>query len=335
MIEFDDHDGCERFWDAVRVGDKWTEQVRSIEVEKHAGVRVMGVQRNPPNWGLDRIDQIALPLNGLYQYPENGGRNIDIYIVDTGINIYHEDFGGRASWGTSTSTTSTANYDDNGHGSHVAGIAAGTTYGCSKYATLIAVKSLGADGSGPFTDVIDGLSWVGNTASASGRDSIINLSIQGDDSTTFNDALTGVIGLGIHVVAAAGNAGDDACAYSPPSITRTTSVIAVGATDNTDTVPNFSNYGACVSLVAPGVNIVSVRAASFDGSISMTGTSMASPHVAGTLANLLSSNNTDVPRDPAGLKRYILSGASIATGVANVTRGRPDGVLHIDGALDT
>ncbi|KAI8816628.1 peptidase S8/S53 domain-containing protein [Fimicolochytrium jonesii] len=228
-----------------------------VEVDYHGAVNAVATQENPP-WGLDRIDQKTLPLNNEYTYLDTAGDGVDIYVVDTGININHTEFEGRAVWGVTVRTDGAPDYDDNGHGSHVAGIAGGKTYGAAKAVKLIAVKALDGNGAGPFSELIDGLQWVARTAPGTGRPSVVNLSIQGAVSQALNQACTGLITLGIHVISATGNSGEDACGYSPAVIAPQTAIISVGAVDDTDAVPPFSNYGACVSLLGPGVNILSV-----------------------------------------------------------------------------
>ncbi|KAJ3162262.1 hypothetical protein HDU88_006746 [Geranomyces variabilis] len=342
-LQFNARDECERFWEKTTAEQaKFPDEWMHVQVDSQAAVR--GFQAHP-TWNLDRIDQKRLPLDGGYTYPDSAGKGVDIYIVDTGININHTEFEGRAKWGITTSSTDTARIDDHGHGSHVAGIAGGKTYGASKLSTLIAVKALASNGSGPYSDVIDGLSWVARAVSRSGRPSIVNLSVEGEISPTFNAALSGMLDLDIHVVCAAGNSGEDACLSSPAALTAQKAVISVGALDKNDNMPRFSNYGRCVSLTAPGVQVLSVLYTSDTGTVTMSGTSMAAPHVTGVIANLLSTNPTDdgsgadasasvdengtaIPRDPAGMKQYLVQYAGVADGnVVNSTRGALAGVL--------
>ncbi|TPX54949.1 hypothetical protein PhCBS80983_g05670 [Powellomyces hirtus] len=324
---------CEAFWEMTAGVDarkgkgdfELTLPKGWMHVQVDCMAAIGAVQTDPP-WNLDRIDQRDLPLDGSYTYPDPAGAGVDIYVVDTGININHTEFEGRARWGTTTRSDNPVDYDDNGHGSHVAGIASGKTYGASKAATLIAVKALGEEGLGPYSDVIDALVWIGRVAPRTGRPSIVNLSIEGEDSATLNAAVLALLSLSIHVVCATGNSGQNACEVSPSAMTRTNAVVSVGAMDSGDVVANFSNFGPCVTLLAPGVNIRSVLGSSNDDTILMSGTSMAAPH--GTIANFLSLNgvlgdsnatNATVPSDPAGMKEYLV--AYTGSAVADVVNG--------------
>ncbi|TPX65674.1 hypothetical protein SpCBS45565_g05030 [Spizellomyces sp. 'palustris'] len=329
-VKFPNKSQCVRFWTAYDAGF-FGEAVAHVERDTTQRVDIQEVQVNPP-WGLDRIDQRAYPLDGRYQsYPDSGGEGVDIYIVDTGININHEDFEGRAVWGTTTRSDNASDFDDNGHGSHVAGIAGSKTYGVAKKARLIAVKALDADGHGPYSELIEGLQWVARNAPQTGNKSIVNLSIQGEVSQALNGAVTGLLDLGIHVVSASGNRGQDACGFSPAAITTNTSAISVGAVDDSDTEPGFSNYGDCVSIMGPGVRILSVNADSNNETRVMSGTSMAAPHVSGVLAILLAgaAAGNGIPTDPAGLKKYVLSHVTKDVTASDGTAKENTGVVYI------
>ncbi|KAI8810654.1 alkaline serine protease [Cladochytrium replicatum] len=199
--------------------------VQTVEEDAHASLAA--VQTNPP-WGLDRVDQKRLPLDRLF-HPRSVLREIDVYIVDTGIRIDHADFEGRAVWGVTTRTGS-PDMDDNGHGSHVAGIVGGRFAGVSKSSNLIAIKALDEEGRGPYSELIAGLQWVADRVSQQpSRPAVVNLSVQGRESDILQSAIKALSNLGVHVVAAAGNKGQPSCNFSPASTTPNTPLISVGA----------------------------------------------------------------------------------------------------------
>ncbi|CDO71600.1 hypothetical protein BN946_scf184911.g70 [Trametes cinnabarina] len=275
-------------------------------------------QTNAP-WGLQRISQTAKlssqntnALTYTYTYDSSAGSGVDIYIVDTGIYTAHSEFGGRARWGATFGGY--ANADGNGHGTHVSGTAAGTTYGVAKKANLIAVKVLSDQGSGSVSDIVSGLNWVSQQAAASGRPSIASLSLGGSASTALDNAVTSLTRNGIHVTVAAGNDGTDAGSTSPA---RATAVVTVGASTIADARASFSNYGSVVDIFAPGQNVISswigsttVSVAPFPPQLTsqltfpphaiqatnnISGTSMATPHVAGLIATIISRDGNDTP----------------------------------------
>jgi subtilisin family serine protease len=252
-------------------------------VEADARVHLSGRQVNPPSWGLDRVDQRNLPLNAKYRYVSTAGSGVDAYIIDTGIRFSHVDFGGRATSGIDEVDGGTAD-DCNGHGTHVSGTVGGSTYGVAKSVSLIAVRVLDCGGSGTWEGVIAGVDWV--TANHSGP-SVANMSIQGGKVQSVNDAITNSINSGVVYAVAAANFSDDACLYSPAS---TPLAITVGATTITDSRASFSNYGTCLDIFAPGENITSDWSSSDTATNTISGTSMASPHVAGVAALYLSKH---------------------------------------------
>ena len=231
-----------------------------------------------PTWGLDRIDQRYRPLDYSYTYPRTG-TGVNLYILDTGIRFTHSEFGGRAVAGYDAFGGNAS--DCNGHGTHVAATAGGSTYGVAKSVNLISVRVLGCSNSGNTSDVIAGVDWV--TANQV-YPSVTNMSLSGPANTALDAAVQNSINSGVTYVIAAGNNNANACNYSP---SRVTDAIIVGNTDNTDTRNSTSNKGACLDLFAPGTNITSASYGSDTGTATMTGTSMAAPHVAGVAAMIL------------------------------------------------
>lgn len=238
-------------------------------------------------WGLDRIDQRNLPLNNRYKMPRSGGAGVKAYIVDTGINLSHREFGGRAIWGGNF-TSDGKDEDCQGHGTHVAATVGGKTYGVAKNATLVSVKVLKCDGKGSPIGILNALDWIARQPHSK---SVINMSLGPQErrvSKALDSTIEQLTAQGISVIVAAGNKNDDACYYSP---SRGTAAIAVAASDKNDTRAYFSNYGSCVDVFAPGVSIDSAWIGSDTASKNLNGTSMASPHVTGVAALYMSEAN--------------------------------------------
>jgi subtilisin family serine protease len=248
-------------------------------------------------WGLDRIDQRNLPLDGNYTYNTTAS-NVHAYIVDTGILTSHTQFGGRASVGVDEIGDGHNGIDCNGHGTHVAGTVGGSTYGVAKGVSLVAVRVLDCSGSGTNSGVIAGVNWVAQNAI---KPAVANMSLGGGASQALDDAVTGAVNAGVVFCVAAGN-GDslgnpqDACTTSPA---RAAAAITVSATDSTDTKASWANYGTCVDIFAPGVNITSSWYSSTTATNTISGTSMATPHVAGASALYLAGNTTATPASVA------------------------------------
>lgn len=272
--------------------------------------------QNNATWGLDRIDQANLPLNGTYSYTSTGS-GVRAYIIDTGIRTSHNDFGGRASFGVNYAGGS--NSDCNGHGTHVAGTVGGTTWGVAKAVRLIAVKVLNCSGSGTTTGVVSGINWVAANAI---KPAVANMSLGGGASTSIDNAVQNAINAGITFVVAAGNSNANACNYSPA---RAANAITVGATTSTDARASYSNYGTCVDIFAPGSSITSAWRTSNSATNTISGTSMASPHVAGAVARYLQGNPT---ASPSTVTSAIINAATLNK-VTNAGAGSPNRLLYV------
>jgi subtilisin family serine protease len=249
--------------------------------------RVKAVQVG--SWGLDRVDQRDLPLNNTYTYNQTGA-GVTVYVIDTGIETSHWDFGGRASVGYDAYGGN--GQDCNGHGTHVAGTVGGASYGVAKGVGLVSVRVLDCNGSGTWSGVIAGIDWVRYYRSGP---AVANLSLGGGAYQAADDAIANLVASGVTVAVAAGNNGDNACYYSPA---RAASALTVGATDQYDQQTYYSNWGGCVDLYAPGDGITSAWL--YGGTNTIPGTSMASPHVAGAAALYLQTNPSASPATVGG-----------------------------------
>jgi len=254
---------------------------RSIEQDETIQISQSCTTQPDATWGLNRVSERAVELDGNYLYDADGAL-VDSYIIDTGILVSHSEFaGGRAIWGA-TFTGDNNNNDCNGHGTHVAGTVGGTLYGMAKKTTLIAVKVLNCQGSGSYEGVMAGVQWTAQEAQRRNRPSTANMSLGGGRHAGLNAAVDAAVDTGVSFAVAAGNNNGDACNTSPASASK---VICVGSTDVTGTVvqqdvrSSFSNYGICTHIFAPGSLITSAWS---DGGIrTISGTSMAAPHVCG------------------------------------------------------
>lgn len=265
-------------------------------------------------WGLDRIDQSDLPLNGTYNY-DTTASNVYAYVIDTGIYFPHNEFGGRALLGYDAMNDGRNGVDCNGHGTHVAGTIGGSVYGVAKGVNLYAVRVLDCSGSGTTSSVIAGIDWV--TANHKSP-AVANMSLGGAASAALDNAVRNSIASGVIYAVAAGNSNADACASSP---SRVTEAIIVGASSSTDARASFSNYGSCVDLFAPGVNITSAWYTGTNATAVLSGTSMATPHTAGAAALYLAQNPAKAPADvEAAVKANTVSGrlSAIGTGSPNL-----------------
>ncbi|RDB21875.1 Cuticle-degrading protease [Hypsizygus marmoreus] len=289
-------------------------------------MHTMVTQTNAP-WGLARLssssrlsNQDTSALTYSYTYDAAAGSGVDIFIVglsptDTGVFTTHSQFGGRARWGATFGGYASA--DGNGHGTHCAGTAAGSQFGVAKSANIVAVKVLSDGGSGSVADIVSGLNFVASSAASSGRPTIVSMSLGGGASTALDNAVTSLTNAGIHVAVAAGNSNTNAASTSPA---RAPSAVTVGASTIADARASFSNYGAVVDVFAPGQNVISSWIGSTTATNNISGTSMATPHVAGLIAYLISTRGNTSPAAMSTLLKSL--------SLKGVLSGIPSGTLN-------
>ena len=281
------------------------------------GVMSISATQTSATWGIDRIDQRDLPLNQTYTY-DTTASGVHAYVLDTGLLGTHSQFTNRVGNGWSAISDGRGTTDCNGHGTHVAGTLGGSTYGVAKGVTLHPVRVLGCDGTGSFSGIIDGMDWV---ASNHTKPAVANMSIGGGATQSVDDAVTRLHNAGVTVVVAAGNNSASACNYSPA---RAAAAITVGSTTNTDARSSFSNYGSCLDIYGPGSNILSSWYTSTTATNTISGTSMASPHVAGVAALYLANNPNATPTQ---VRNAIVDNATSGK-VTDAGSGSPNKLLY-------
>jgi subtilisin family serine protease len=288
-------------------------------VEADTTVSISTTQTNA-TWGIDRIDQRNRPLSTTYNYTRTGS-GVTAYIIDTGIRTSHSQFGGRAVSGFSAINDGRGSQDCNGHGTHVAGTVGGSTYGVAKQVRLVAVRVLSCSGSGSNSGVIAGIDWVTGNHS-SGSPAVANMSLGGGASSALDSAVNRSLSDGVTYAVAAGNSNANACNTSPA---RVPGALTAGSTTSTDARSSFSNYGSCVDLFAPGSSITSAWYTSNSATNTISGTSMASPHVAGAAARYLQGNPSASPSTVSNALR-----TNATTGVVgNPGSGSPNRLLYV------
>ncbi|MFG2781941.1 S8 family peptidase [Streptomyces prunicolor] len=288
-------------------------------VEQNQRVHLTDTTQSSAPWGLDRIDQAALPLSGTYTYPDSAGTGVTVYVIDTGVRITHTQISGRAAYGYDAVDGDTTASDGNGHGTHVATTIAGSTYGVAKKANIVAVRVLDNSGSGTTAGVIAGIDWVTSNHTTP---AVANMSLGGGASTSLDTAVANSISSGVTYAVAAGNSAANASSYSPA---RVSTAITVGATTSTDAKASYSNYGSILDIFAPGSSILAGYNTSDTATATLSGTSMATPHVAGAAAVYLSGHTSSTPAQVAAA---LVSGATSGV-VTSAGTGSPNLLLKL------
>ncbi|MEU5837631.1 S8 family peptidase [Streptomyces diacarni] len=285
-------------------------------------IRAQATQTDPPSWGQDRVDQAATKGDGKYTYPDSAGAGVTAYVVDSGIRVSHQDFGGRAANGYDVVDDDKTAQDGANHGTHVAGTIAGTKYGIAKKADLVAVRILGDDNKGTTADAVAGIDWMIKDHEGEEGPAVANMSIGGFKDYALDEAVERAVDAGITCVVAAGNYSSDASEASPA---RVPEAITVAASDQNDKQTDFSSYGKSVDLYAPGIDVVSASNKSDTASMAGYGTSMATPHVTGAAALYLSEHKTATPAQVA----TALTDGATKDAIANPGAGTPNRLLRV------
>ncbi|WP_327309378.1 S8 family peptidase [Streptomyces sp. NBC_01298] len=302
----------------VALGVKSVETDAKVSAPSSVPSTATALRGPSASWGLDRIDQKELPLDNTFT-TEGNGAGVTAYILDSGIEYAHDEFGGRATFGFDAINDGRNGLDCNGHGTHVAGTVAGKTYGVARKANVVSVRVLDCTGKGDSSGIIAGLDWVAKNAK---QPAVLNGSLGGDKSQAVNDAATAVSDAGVLPVIAAGNSSIDACNVSPASAAR---VLTIAASNKYDEETDFSNYGECVSLYAPGQEILSAKLGG--GSVAQNGTSMAAPHVTGVAVLYKQANPKATP---AEIAEYI-DDESTKDVLKSVSKSSPNRLLFTNG----
>ncbi|WP_374983108.1 S8 family peptidase [Streptomyces fradiae] len=280
---------------------------------------INATQDDPPSWGLDRVDQADTAGDGKYTYPDGGGEGVTAYVIDTGVRVTHKDFEGRATHGFDAVDNDDTADDGNGHGTHVAGTIAGAAHGVAKKAKIVAVRVLDDSGSGTTDQVIAGIDWV--TENAQGP-SVANMSLGGGADEAIDEAVRKAIAAGITFGVAAGNESADAGQGSPA---RVKEAITVASSTRNDAQSDFSNFGSVVDIYAPGSDITSTWNDSDEGTKTISGTSMATPHVVGAAAVYLSGHQDATPVQVA----TALVGGATTDKITNPSQGTANKLLKV------
>ncbi|MEV6783294.1 S8 family peptidase [Streptomyces sp. NPDC051098] len=289
------------------------------KVVQNKKFKANATQDNPPSWGLDRVDQADTAGDKKFTYPDSAGEGVTAYVIDTGVRVTHKDFEGRATSGFDAIDNDDNADDGNGHGTHVAGTIAGASHGVAKKAKIVAVRVLDNNGSGTTEQVVAGIDWV--TKNHKGP-SVANMSLGGGADEALDEAVRKAVAAGVTFAVAAGNESSDAGQGSP---SRVTEAITVASSTKEDAQSEFSNFGEVVDIYAPGSDITSAWNDSDEGTKTISGTSMATPHVVGAAAVYLAGHQDATPEQVA---KALTDGAT-ADKISNPSAGTPNKLLKV------